>query len=104
MTVTCAVQLPLAGMVPPEKVSVVAAADGLNVAPAQVVLAAGVPATCTPEGNVSEKAAAVRATALVFVNVKVRTDVLPAAMVDRLKFLLMVGLTAVPQPVKKISS
>src|SRR5215468_6066712 len=50
VTLTLAVHEPLAGMVPPENVSDVLPAAGAQVAPAQLVEAAGVAATCTPVG------------------------------------------------------
>src|SRR5947209_14509805 len=65
VTLTLTVHDPLAGIVPPLKVSEVAAAAGAQVPP-QVVAAAGVAATCTPDGSASVKAAAVSEAVFVF--------------------------------------
>src|SRR5262249_50837708 len=70
VTLTETVQEPLAGIVPPLKVRVVLPAAGAQVAPAHVVAAAGVAATCTPPGRLSVKPALVRAAVFVFVRVK----------------------------------
>lgn len=105
VTLTCAVQLPPAGIVPPEKLSAFAPAEGFQVAPAQVVLAPGVLATVIPAGSVSLKAAPVSARPeLGFDNVKVRVVVPPAAMIPGENTLAKVGAVGTPQPVNVTSS
>src|SRR5436190_19961869 len=101
VTLTLTVQEPLAGIVPPLKVSEVAAAAGAHVGdPPQVVLAAGVAATCTPDGSESVKTAPVRAAVLVLVRVKVSVETPLTATGFGAKALAMVGWTAAAQPVK----
>ena len=99
VTLTLTVHEPLAGIVPPLNVNDVAAAAGAHVPP-QVVLAAGVPATCTPDGSESVKAAPVSGTVFVLVRVKVSVDVPPTATGFGTKVLAMAGCTAAAQPVK----
>jgi hypothetical protein len=61
VTLTVTVQVPLAAIVPPEKLSDVLPAAGAKVgAPQPEVEALGVAATCNPAGNVSVKATPVR--------------------------------------------
>lgn len=99
---TCAVQLLLAGIVPPLKLMTVAPAVGPKVGdPLQVVLADGVAATSRPVGRVSEKAAPVSADVLGLVRVKVSVEVPLSTTVLGEKALLRVGF---PQPVKVTSS
>lgn len=91
-------QEPLAGIVPPLKVSDVAPAPGAQVPP-QVVAAAGVAATCTSAGSPSMKAAPVRAVALVFASVKVSVETALTAIGSGEKAFASVGLIAAAQPV-----
>jgi hypothetical protein len=104
LTLTLTVQKPLAGMLPPvgePKVKDVAAAAGAHVGPpVQVVLADGVGATSRPEGSVSVNVAPVSCVVFVFVSVNVSVDTALTAMGLGAKAFVIVGLTAVPQPVK----
>lgn len=103
VTLTDTVQLPLAGMVSPVRLNEVSPAIGAKVPPVQpapVILAVGGLATCTPEGNGSEKATCVRAVpALGFVKVNVSVEVPPAPIVAGLKTLAIVGKEGVVQVV-----
>jgi hypothetical protein len=85
------VQLPLAGIVPPEKVNVVAPADGAKVAPEQVVPNPGVAATCTPAGNGSVKEVPVSGMLLEFDKVNVKVEIPPVGIVAGEKALVIVG-------------
>src|SRR5438105_13424267 len=99
VTLTLTVQEPLAGIVPPLNVSDVAAAAGVHVPP-QVVAAAGVAATCTPDGSASVNAAAVSGAVLLFVNVKVSVEMALTAIGRGANALAIVGVPAGPRPVK----
>ena len=61
-------------------------------------------ATCTPDGSASVNAAAVSGAVLVFVSVNVSVDVALTAIGLGENALAIVGLTAVPQPVKTMLS
>jgi hypothetical protein len=91
VTVTLMVQLPLAGMVPPARLTAVAVL--LAVPTAQLVLAVPAVAVMAPgaTGKVSVNAAPVRATVLLLATVMVNTLVPPAPMVDAANDLVMVG-------------
>src|SRR6478672_9182243 len=93
VTATVTVQVPLAAMVPPEKLKEVFPAAGAKVGdPHPVVVAFGVAATCRPAGNESVKATPVRAVpvlGLVMVKVSVLTP--PTAMGLGEKALAMLG-------------
>ena len=98
VTLTLTVHEPLAGMVPPLKVSDVAPAVGAQVPP-QVVAADGVAATCTPAGRPSVNAAPVSAPVLVLVSVKVSVETPLTAIGSGEKDLVRVGLTGSTQAV-----
>jgi len=88
-TSTFTVQVPLAAIEPPLKVSVVSPAAGVKV-PVQVLLAFGVAATSSPAGKLSVNATPVRAVVvfgLVMVNVSVAVP--PSGIVAALKDLLI---------------
>jgi hypothetical protein len=91
VTVTLMVQLPLAGMVPPARLTAVAVL--LAVPGVQVVVAVLAVAVMAPgaTGKVSVNAAPVRATVLLLATVMVNTLVPPAPMVDAANDLVMVG-------------
>src|SRR5258708_3061671 len=93
VTATVTVQVPLAAIVPPEKLSDVLPAAGAKVgAPQPVVVALGVAATCRPAGNESVNATPVRAVpafGLVIVKVSVLTP--PTAIGFGEKALAMLG-------------
>src|SRR5947209_9940250 len=73
MTLTLTLHDAFAGMTPPLNVIDVAAAAGAHVPP-HVVAAAGVAATCTPDGSASVNAAPVSGAAFVLVSVKVSVE------------------------------
>jgi len=108
VTATESVQLPLtvptrAGIVPPLNVNVVLAAVGAQVPP-QVEVAAGVAATCKPEGSASVNAAPVSAMLFSLPRVKVSVEVAPTAIVVGLNALVSGGCCGTPQPVKTMLS
>lgn len=80
VTTTVTVQLPFAGMVPPDSATEPEPAVAVTVPP-QLVAGAGAAALTRPKGYVSVKAAAEAATPFGFVNVIVSVDV-PATMND----------------------
>lgn len=108
VTLTLAVQEPLAGMLAPvgsPKVNEVAAAEGAQVGvPPQVVLAAGVAATCTPDGKASVNLTPVKATLLGLVRVKVRVETPLTAIGFGEKDLVSVGWLGTLQPVTTMLS
>ena len=105
MTLTLTVQEPLAGMVAPAgepKVRLVDPAVGAHVGggvPPQVVVAAGVPATCNPLGRVSVKVASFSAMELELESVKVNVEVPFTAIGLGKKALVSVGGFGIAQPV-----
>src|SRR5438309_11506713 len=103
VTLTLTVQEPLAGIVPPLNVSDVAAAAGAHVPP-HVVAAAGVAATCTPDGSASVNAAPVSGAAFVLVSVKVSVETALTAIGLGENAFVIAGFTAGMQPVKRRSS
>jgi len=103
VTWTLTVHEPLAVMVPPVNVNDVAATAGDHVPP-QVVLAAGVPATCTPKGSESVNAAPVSGAVFVLVSVNVSVETPPTATGFGAKALAIVGCTAAMQPVNETLS
>jgi len=68
--------------------------------PPQVVVAAGVAATCNPIGNASVKLTPVNGTLFSFERVKVKVETPPTAIGFGENALVMVGGAATPQPVK----
>lgn len=103
VTATVTVQLPLAGIVPPEKLRDVLPLVGVHVPP-QVVEAPVGFATVIPEGRSSVKLALVSAIWFGLVSVKVSEDVPLAAMTLGVNALVSVGCCGVPQPVNVTSS
>ena len=93
VTATVTVQVPLAAMVPPEKLTEVLPAAGAKVGePQPVVVAFGVAATSIPAGNVSVKATPVRVVpVLEFVIVKVSVLTPPTAIGFGENALAMLG-------------
>ena len=90
-TFTVTVQLPDAGMVPPERLSVLPPLAAVT-APPQVVVAGDVLVSFTrPDGYVSVKATPVIAVALEFVSVTVMVELLLIRIVSGLKFLVAAG-------------
>ncbi len=108
VTLTLTVHDPLAGIVPPvgvPKLRLVDPATGAQLGPpVQVVLAAGVAATCRPAGNTSVNVAPVSAAVFVLVRVKVSVEVAPTATGSGANALPRVGLMPALQPVKTTSS
>jgi hypothetical protein len=93
VTLTATVQVPLAAMVPPEKLTDVLPAAGVNVGePQPVVETFGIADTCRPAGNESVKPTPVRAVpafGFVIVNVSVLTP--PTAITLGEKVLAILG-------------
>jgi hypothetical protein len=98
VTLTVTVQVPLAAMVPPEKLTDVLPAAGAKVGePQPVAVAFGVAATCRPAGNVSVKAMPVRVVPTFgFVIVKVSVLVPPTAIGFGENALAMLGARVPP--------
>ena len=96
------------GTVPPvgfPNTRFVSPAAGAQVGPPpHVVLAAGVAATSTPEGNASVNVSPVKATLFSFVMVKVRVEESPTVIGSGKNVLVMPGGSGTPQPVKMILS
>ena len=86
------VQDPLAGMVAPVSVTVVAEAAAATVPPVHVVAAVGVSATVRPEGRVSTSTAPVSGMVLGLVRVMVSVEDAPGVTVAGLKDLAMVAV------------
>jgi hypothetical protein len=105
---TLAAHDPLAGMFAPvvcPKLRLVAPALGAHVGePVQVVLADGVAATCSPDGNVSVNFAPVSCTVFGLFNVKVSVDVPLTAIGFGENVLVSVGWVGVPQPLNEMLS
>ena len=101
VTLTLTVQEPLAGIVPPLNVSVVFPASGAQVAPAHVVAAAGVAATCTPAGRLSVNAAPVSVAVFVLVSVNVSVETALTAIGFGANAFAIVGWMGARQPVRR---
>ena len=98
---TLTVQELLAGIVPPLNVRVVAPALGAQVdGPPQVVVAAGVAATCSPKGSESLNVTPSNGIEFEFASVNVNVDMPLTAMGLGEKTLVIVGGLGVAQPVK----
>jgi hypothetical protein len=108
VTFTLTVHDPEAGIVAPvvwPKSSVVAPAAGAHEGePPQVVDAAGVAATSTPDGKVSLNFAPVRGAELELFSVNVSVEVPFTAIGSGENDLLIVGSAGVAHPVKRTSS
>ena len=104
VTFTDTVQLLFGGMVPPDKL-IAPEPDVAVVVPPHVDASPFGVATVTPVGSVSLKAAPVNGVAkLELVNVNVRVEFLPAAIVGGVKALVSVGCAGTAQPVKAMLS
>jgi hypothetical protein len=104
LILTCAVQLPLAGILAPVNERLVAPTAGENVAEVQVVLAAVGFATSKPDGNASLNWTPVKAMPFGLLSVKVKVDVPLTTIGLTEKALVMVGGKTDEQPVKVILS
>ena len=91
----------IAGMVPPLNVRIVAPALGAQAGrPPQVVVAAGVEATCNPKGSVSLNVTPVNGIEFEFARVNLNVEVPLTAMGLDKKAFVIVGAAGVEQPVK----
>ncbi len=113
ITSTCALQVPFvvplrAGILAPvglPNVNVLPPGVGFQVgAPPQVVLAAGVSATCKPTGKISVNVTPVNGTLFSLVKAKVNVETPLTATGLGLKALVMEGDCGTPHPVKITSS
>ncbi len=103
VTLTDTVHEPLAGIVPPVRLRLVALSAGAPANP-QVLLTKPAAFTDMPVGRSSTNAAPDSGAAFGLVNVKVRIEVPPAAIVEGENSLSSAGCRTVLQPVKTTSS